>query len=166
MIAGGPATGRLSVTSPYDGELLAEVETGGAAHVESALTIAQRLFRDRDGWPSIPDRVAVLERTAELMTGRADELAKLASSEGGKPLADSVVEATRAIDGVRLCIETLRGDRGSVVPIAATPATLGRVAFTQKEPIGVVVAVSAFNHPLARSSSSRRRTRRFRVLSS
>lgn len=148
MIAGGPATGIMSVTSPYDGEILAEVETGGVAHAESALMTAHQLFRDRDRWPSIPERVAILERAAALMSGRADELAKLAASEGGKPLADSVVEVTRAIDGVCLCIETLRADRGTMVPIAATPATLGRVAFTQKEPIGVVVAVSAFNHPL------------------
>ena len=82
------------------------------------------------------------------MTERAGELAKLAASEGGKPLTDSVIEVTRAIDGVNLCIESLRAERGDVIPIAATPATLGRVAFTQKEPIGVVVAVSAFNHPL------------------
>jgi acyl-CoA reductase-like NAD-dependent aldehyde dehydrogenase len=35
-----------------------------------------------------------------------------------------------------------------VIPIGTTEATTGRVAFTLKEPIGVVVAVSAFNHPL------------------
>jgi len=149
MIAGNiPATGSVEVASPYDGEVLAEVDTGGGAHVESALSTAYSLFRNRDAWLSIPERVAILERTAELMAERADELARLAASEGGKPLADSIVEVTRAIDGMRLCVETLREDRGTVIPIATTPATLGRAAFTQKEPIGVVVAVSAFNHPL------------------
>ena len=143
-----PATGTKTVTSPYDDEVLAEVETGGSEHVDAALAAAHARFRDRDGWLSIPERVAILDRTAELMTERAAELAKLAASEGGKPLNDSVVEVTRAIDGVRLCSEQLRGERGDVIPIAATPATLGRVAYTQKEPIGVVVAVSAFNHPL------------------
>jgi acyl-CoA reductase-like NAD-dependent aldehyde dehydrogenase len=72
----------------------------------------------------------------------------LAASEGGKPFTDSKVEVIRAIDGVRLCAETLRAHSGSVIPIAKTAATTGRLAFTQKEPIGVVVAVSAFNHPL------------------
>ncbi|MGI9341214.1 MAG: aldehyde dehydrogenase family protein [Gammaproteobacteria bacterium] len=149
MIAGNvPATGSVKVTSPYDGEVLAEVSTGGSAHVESALSAAYSLFRNRSAWLSVPERVTILERTAELMAERTDELARLAASEGGKPLADSIVEVTRAIDGMRLCIETLREDRGAVIPIATTPATLGRAAFTQKEPIGVVVAVSAFNHPL------------------
>jgi len=54
----------------------------------------------------------------------------------------------RAIDGVHLCAETLRGHPGHVIPIGTTPATVGRTAFTRKEPIGVVAAVSAFNHPL------------------
>jgi acyl-CoA reductase-like NAD-dependent aldehyde dehydrogenase len=140
--------GSLDVTSPYDGSVLATVGTGSAAHVDAALSAAYALFRDRGSWLSVPDRVAILERTAALMEVQKDDLAKLAASEGGKPLADSLVEVIRAIDGVRLCVETLRGHPGQVIPVATTLATLGRTAFTQKEPVGVVVAVSAFNHPL------------------
>ncbi len=149
MIDGDIApAGRLEVTSPFDGSVLATVDTGGAEHVETALSTAYRLFRDRSGWLAIPERVAILQRTAALMEAQKGELAKLAASEGGKPLRDSLVEVTRAIDGVRLCIETLRGHTGTVIPVATTQATMGRIAFTQKEPVGVVVAVSAFNHPL------------------
>ena len=140
--------GHLDVNSPFDGSLLATVDTSGAQHVEVALDTAYRLFRERGGWLSIPDRVAILERTAASMTSQKSELAMLAAGEGGKPLQDSMVEVTRAIDGIHLCIETLRGRPGEVIPVATTPATMGRIAFTQKEPVGVVVAVSAFNHPL------------------
>ncbi len=143
-----PATGSLEVTSPFDGAILATVDTGGAEHVDDALSTAYGLFRDRGSWLSIPERVAILERTAALMASQKNKLAKLAASEGGKPLQDSLVEVIRAIDGVHLCVENLRGHAGQVIPVATTPATMGRVAFTQKEPVGVVVAVSAFNHPL------------------
>ena len=143
-----PPAGSLEVTSPFDGSVLATVDTGGADHVEAALTAAYHLFRDRSTWLTIPERVAILERTAALMEKQKVELAELAASEGGKPLADSLVEVIRAIDGVRLCVEVLRGHPGQVIPVATTSATLGRIAFTQKEPVGVVVAVSAFNHPL------------------
>jgi len=149
MIAGDlPPAGTIEVTSPYDNGLLATVSTGGAEHAEAALTTAYALFRDRNNWLPIPERLAILERTVSLMESQQSELAILAASEGGKPLADSIVEVTRAIDGVRLCIESLRAHAGEVIPIGTTQATTGRVAFTQKEPIGVVVAVSAFNHPL------------------
>ncbi|MDX1507494.1 MAG: aldehyde dehydrogenase family protein, partial [Woeseiaceae bacterium] len=122
--------------------------TVGIAEVSSALDKAYRLFRDRDSWLSIPERVEILGKAAAIMESQVEELTLLAASEGGKPYNDSKVEVIRAIDGVHLCIETLRGHAGSVIPIGTTRATLGRRAFTQKEPIGVVVAVSAFNHPL------------------
>ncbi len=142
------AVGTLTVRSPYDGRKLAEVATGNGVHVDDALTTAHTLFRNRSAWLPTPERIAILERTAELMRNQADELALLAAGEGGKPLPDSIVEVTRAIDGVHLCIETLRGHPGNVIPVGTTSATAGRLAFTQKEPIGTVVAISAFNHPL------------------
>ena len=142
------AVGSLTVTSPYDGRKLESIPTAGSEHVEDALTAAYALYRDRDSWLSIPERVAILDKTADIMRGQVEELTLTAASEGGKPYADSKVEVLRAIDGVKLCIETLRGHAGAVIPIGTTPATMGRVAFTQKEPIGVVAAVSAFNHPL------------------
>lgn len=143
-----PASGTLEIQSPFDDSILASVKTAGAKHVEDALAAAYALFRDRDSWNSVPERIEILRRTAGLMEAQQDELAILAASEGGKPLKDSRVEVTRAIDGIHLCIETLRAHRGNVISVGTTPATLGRIAYTQKEPIGVVVAVSAFNHPL------------------
>jgi acyl-CoA reductase-like NAD-dependent aldehyde dehydrogenase len=143
-----PPAGELVVASPYDGRELSRVATGGPEHVEDALETAYALFRDRQRWLSIPERIDILTKAASLMEARVDELTLTAASEGGKPYADSKVEVLRAIDGVHLCVETLRGEPGAVIPIGTTPATMGRVAFTQKEPVGVVVAVSAFNHPL------------------
>ena len=143
-----PATGTLTVASPFDGRELDQVETAGPDHVEEAMSAAYGLFRDRSSWLSIPERVEILSNAAVIMAEQVDELTLLAAGEGGKPYADSKVEVLRAIDGLRLCAETLRAHPGSVIPIGTTKATTGRLAFTQKEPIGVVVAVSAFNHPL------------------
>ena len=143
-----PPVGALTVTSPYDGRALGTVPAGGPAHVDDALAVAHALFRDRTTWLTIPQRVEILRKTASLMRPQVEDLALLAASEGGKPLSDSRIEVIRAIDGVELCVETLRGQSGEVIPVGTTNATLGRIAYTQKEPIGVVVAVSAFNHPL------------------
>lgn len=143
-----PAAGVLKVTSPYDGRELAELATSDRGHVDDAMTQAHALFRDRTTWLSTPERIRILNRAAEIMAAQVDELTMLAASEGGKPYVDSKVEVLRAIDGVHLCVETLRSHAGDVIPLGTTPATTGRAAFTQREPIGVVVAVSAFNHPL------------------
>lgn len=147
-VAKGNAAGELEVRSPYDETLLARVASSGQDHVDSALDVAHRLFRDRAGWLPVPQRIEILTRTAALMSRHADDLALMAALEGGKPLRDSIVEVTRAINGVELCIEALRGNSGHVIPLGTTTASAGRTAFTRKEPIGVVVAISAFNHPL------------------
>ena len=62
--------------------------------------------------------------------------------------ADAIVEVGRAIDGVLNAAEELRTFAGREIPMGLTPASTDRWAFTTKEPIGVVVAISAFNHPL------------------
>ncbi|MBC8117965.1 MAG: aldehyde dehydrogenase family protein, partial [Burkholderiaceae bacterium] len=63
-------------------------------------------------------------------------------------LTDAFVESTRAIDGVRIAAEELRYFAGRDIPMGLTPASSGRLALTTREPIGVVAAISAFNHPL------------------
>ena len=143
-----PATGVLAVNSPFDGRELDQVATCGVDHVDDALAAAHSMFRDRNCWLSVPARLEVLSKAAAIMQTQVEELTLLAASEGGKPYTDSKVEVIRAIDGMHLCAEILRSHPGKVIPIGTTPATTGRIAFTQKEPIGVVVAVSAFNHPL------------------
>jgi acyl-CoA reductase-like NAD-dependent aldehyde dehydrogenase len=143
-----PSAGTMPVHAPYDGETLAELEVGDAGHVEAALGVAHATYLNRDGWLPVHERVGVLERAARIMESEQESLALQAAREGGKPLLDSRVEVARAIDGIRLCIETIRTEQGQVVPMGGTAAGAGRAAFTLREPIGVVVAVSAFNHPL------------------
>lgn len=143
-----PAAGKIKVMSPFDGRELAEIPTGNVDHADDAMATAYALFRDRSSWLSVARRVEILVKAAEIMKSKVEELTLLAASEGGKPYNDSKVEVIRAIDGMHLCAETLRGHAGNVIPLGTTAATAGRVAFTQKEPVGVVVAVSAFNHPL------------------
>jgi acyl-CoA reductase-like NAD-dependent aldehyde dehydrogenase len=138
----------IEVRAPYDGQLIGTVEASGAAEVEAVLATAYGLFRHRDAWLPPTVRITILRETARLMEQQADDLARGAAHEGGKPLVDSRVEVVRAIDGVRHCAELLRAEAGHVVPMGLNGASAGRFAFTQHEPIGVVVAVSAFNHPL------------------
>ena len=149
MIVGDATpTSTLEVVAPWDRAPIATVDTCGAEAIEQALSTAHTLFRERNGWLPKAQRIAILEKTATLMSKQAENLAVEAAREGGKPLIDSRVEVVRAIDSIRLCAETLRRDHGEVVPMGIDKASGGKHAFTIPEPIGVVVAISAFNHPL------------------
>ena len=136
------------VRAPFNGALIATLDTAGGQEVEQALATAYALFRNRDAWLAPARRIEILRTAARLMEERAESLALEAAREGGKPLLDSRVEVARAIDGVLHCAEMLRSEAGHVVPMNINAASARRVAFTLREPIGVVVAVSAFNHPL------------------
>jgi acyl-CoA reductase-like NAD-dependent aldehyde dehydrogenase len=149
MIPGATTgSGDLKVVAPYDGTEIGSVKLADSAAVDRALDNAYRAFRDRGRWLKPHERIVILEKVSEMMSQQVEELAVEAAREGGKPLVDSKVEAVRAIDSLRGCIEVLRTQAGAEVPMGLTPASDNRVAFTRKEPIGVVVAVSAFNHPL------------------
>ncbi len=149
MIPGAArATRSASVTAPYDGAPLATVAEADGSHVAQALETAHAAYRDRGSWLSVHRRVEILERAAALMDARRDDWTLECAREGGKPHKDSGVEVGRAVDGLKLAAETIRHDHGEVVPMGGDPWSGQRVAFTQREPIGVVVSVSAFNHPL------------------
>ncbi len=149
MVVGALPEGEdLVVRAPFDGSEIAAVATGGRGAVEMALTTAESAFLDRAAWLPAARRIEILDRAAAIMSEEAEELAIDAAREGGKPLVDSRVEVARAIDGMAVCVETLRTQAGQEIPMGLNAASSNRLAFTRHEPIGVVVAVSAFNHPL------------------
>lgn len=138
----------LEVVNPFDLKAIGAVPVVQWRNIDSYLETARQLHQNRRGWMPAHQRVSILQRTAELMQERFEELAFLIADEGGKPLVDASVEVSRAIDGVKLCIKEIPNLAGKQIPMDLTEAGAGRTAFTQREPIGPVVAVSAFNHPL------------------
>ncbi|HUG83362.1 MAG TPA: aldehyde dehydrogenase family protein [Euzebya sp.] len=135
------------VRSPYSGEVVGTVELADAAVVDQVLTRQRALFTDRSAHLPHHERAAILRRAAALAADRADDLAMQVAREGGKPLTDARVEVARGINGLELAAEEGVRLHGEEIPMRATAAAAGRLAFTTREPIGLVAAVSAFNHP-------------------
>jgi acyl-CoA reductase-like NAD-dependent aldehyde dehydrogenase len=138
----------LKVVQAFDRAPITEIMTDDAAAMERKLQAAERAFADRDGWLKPHRRIAILRRLAALMEGRRDHLAMQIAREGGKPLPDAIIETNRAIDGVHNAADELRNFAGREIPMGLSAAAEDRWAFTTKEPIGIVAAISAFNHPL------------------
>jgi acyl-CoA reductase-like NAD-dependent aldehyde dehydrogenase len=138
----------IEVVQAFDRAHIAELPTDDAAALERKLVAARKVFADRRQWLKVHERTAILRKLAGLMEERLDHLAMQIAREGGKPLADARVEAIRAVDGVRNAADELRVMAGREIPMGLTAAADGRRAWTIVEPIGVVAAISAFNHPL------------------
>ncbi len=138
----------LAVHQAYDGAFMAELALQDWDTVDAMLATAARLHRDQAQWLPPFQRREILQKLIGLMKAEVEDFAVLIAREGGKPLTDARIEVLRAINGVELAIEELGHLDGKQIPMNLTAAGAGRTAFTIRKPIGVVVAVSAFNHPL------------------
>jgi acyl-CoA reductase-like NAD-dependent aldehyde dehydrogenase len=133
------------VRSPYSGDVVGRVARAGAAEARRALDAAERAMAE-----PLPThrRAAILDRTAELLAERQDEVARTISDEAGKPMKAARVEAQRAVSTFTIAAAVARTLAGDVIPMDASQAGEGKLAFTLRRPIGIVGAISPFNFPL------------------
>jgi acyl-CoA reductase-like NAD-dependent aldehyde dehydrogenase len=138
----------IEVVQAFDRAPISQLPSDDAAALERKLSTASRLFKDRKSWLKPHQRMDILRRLATLMESRREHLGRQIAREGGKPYSDALIETDRAIDGVRNACDILRTWAGRESPMGLTAASDNRRAWTIQEPIGVVAAISAFNHPL------------------
>ena len=134
------------VKSPYDGSAVGRVAQGDAALVDRAVRAAHEAFESAD-FPQHA-RADVLDRAAELVGERVDELALAISAEAGKPMKTATVEAQRCVDTLSFSSVEARKLTGGTVPMDASASGAGKLGVMLRVPYGVVGAISPFNFPL------------------
>jgi acyl-CoA reductase-like NAD-dependent aldehyde dehydrogenase len=135
----------LEVRSPYSGEVVGRVAKAGADEARTAIDAAENAMAS-----PLPahKRAEILVKVAGGLGRRHDEAAQTISAEAGKPLKAAKVEATRAMSTYTFSAVEARKLAGEMVPMDASQAGEGKLAFTLREPIGIVGAISPFNFPL------------------
>src|SRR6478752_1940965 len=134
------------VRSPYDGTPVGRVAQGDAALVDRAARAAHKAFETAD-FPQHA-RAAVLDRAAELVGERVEELALTIAAEAGKPIKTATVEAQRCVDTLTFAAVEARKLTGGTVPMEASASGAGKLGVMLRVPYGVVGAISPFNFPL------------------
>lgn len=138
----------MLVHQAYDGAVIEDIATDNAENLAQKLDRAVSAFSNRTNRLPAFKRLEILHRLARLVERDYEIFALLIAREGGKPLIDARIETTRAINGIIGAASELEHQAGREIPMGLTAASQNRWAFTTKEPIGVVAAISAFNHPL------------------
>jgi succinate-semialdehyde dehydrogenase/glutarate-semialdehyde dehydrogenase len=136
----------LSVTNPATGESFAEISTVTGEQVKQAIADAHSAF---PGWRQLTAKARgeFLQKIANELERRRDEIARVITMENGKPLAQSLGEVAMSVDHLRWFAEEARRGYGRVVP----HQTEGKRNIVIKTPIGVVGAISPWNFPLVLS---------------
>ncbi|MFD2701983.1 aldehyde dehydrogenase family protein [Paenibacillus shunpengii] len=133
--------------SPYSGEALAEIAVAGEQHVEAAIASAEKAYAVTRRMPA-HERSAILNKVVDLLHHRQEEAAALIAREAAKPIKAARAEVKRTIETYRFAAEEARRIQGESLPMDAAPGGEGRVAYTVREPIGVVGAITPFNFPM------------------
>jgi acyl-CoA reductase-like NAD-dependent aldehyde dehydrogenase len=135
----------IDVRSPYSGDVVGRVAKAGAHEACQAVDAAERAMRE-----PLPAhrRAEILVKVAAGLGRRHDEVARLISDEAGKPMKAARVEAQRAMSTYTFAAVEARKLAGEMVPMDAAQAGTGKLAFTLRQPIGIVGAISPFNFPL------------------
>jgi len=135
----------IDVRAPYDGTLLGRVPACGDAEVDRAVAAARAHLGDpMPAW----QRAEILDRAARAVSEHVEQLAGVIAREAAKPIATARVEAQRAVSTFTFAAVAVRTLAGEMVPMDASAAGVGKLAFTLRVPVGVIGAISPFNFPL------------------
>ena len=138
----------IVVSSPFDGHEIGRVAAASEAELDRA--VATALACHRAGPRPAHERAAILDRAAQLLAepDRQERFARTLAEEAAKPIATARTETSRAVDTLRFAATAARTLTGELVPIDASSAGEGKLAYVLRVPVGVVVAISPFNFPL------------------
>lgn len=135
------------ILSPNDGSKLTQLQSATEEDIQLILKDTKAIQKTIAALHPY-ERAKILKTAATLMKKEENFIAMVIASEGGKPLKDAKAEAARAIATIELCAEETLRLEGEIVPMERTAAGKNHLAFTLRDPIGPVLAISAFNHPM------------------
>jgi len=135
------------IKNPYTGEIVDTVPLATADQIEQCLAAAEQGKREMAALPAYK-RADILNRAADLLEERLEDMARTISNEQGKPISEARGEASRMPDLLRLCAFEGTHLRGESLPIDAQRGAEGKIGMTWRVPCGIVVAISPFNFPL------------------
>lgn len=133
--------------SPYNQELIAEVSVAEQSDVLSAIDAAEKAAKELRNMPA-HQRADILDRVVELIKENKEECARIIANEAAKPLKAARGEVDRTIMTYKFAAQEARRLYGEAIPMDAAPGGEGRIAYTVKEPLGVVAAITPFNFPM------------------
>ena len=137
----------LEIRNPWNDELVGVTSFASDDDLEHAIRAAEDAFEAMRGMP-LYERAAALDKLADLLEARGEEVATLIAQEAAKPLRDARVEVMRGVFTIRIAAEEAKRIGGEMIPLDLLPSSKGRFGITKKAPIGPIAAISPFNFPL------------------
>jgi len=138
----------ISVNNPYTAKPITSLPCSSKREIELSIDACENYHLTPEKHLSLTKRITILEQAQQQLKHQQKAFARLITEEGGKPFKDALIEATRAEEGFKIAIAAAYQRHGTEIPMNLTPSSEHKMAFTTHRPIGPILAISAFNHPL------------------
>ncbi len=141
------------IFSPVDNNLMGKIQSMNKDDIDKAIMNskeAQLL------WQEVPvnRRSDILNRAADILYEKAEELAEILTMEISKDRKSSIAEIQRSADYIRFTADAAKSLEGETIPGDSFPGTKkNKISLVTRVPLGVVLAISPFNYPVNLSVS-------------
>ncbi|ANU15265.1 Aldehyde dehydrogenase [Planococcus halocryophilus Or1] len=139
-------TDYVELFSPYSNEKIGDIPKASKRDVEHAIDAAANASEEMANLTAY-QRAEILEQLVLLFIEHRERAAKLISLESAKPLKYALGEVDRTIETYKFAAEEAKRLTGEMVPMDAAKGGSNRLAYTLREPVGVVAAITPFNFP-------------------
>jgi glyceraldehyde-3-phosphate dehydrogenase (NADP+) len=143
----------IEITSPLDNSLVGKVPAMTKEDVDYVIKVAKDAQRE---WSKVPmsERAEILYKAADILVANSDELIDIMIREIGKDRKSSKSEIFRTADFIRFTADTAKNMSGESIPGDTFPGfKRNKISVVNREPLGVVLAISPFNYPINLSAS-------------
>ncbi|HVB63480.1 MAG TPA: aldehyde dehydrogenase family protein [Nitrolancea sp.] len=138
---------RLEIKNPYNNETVGVTSFATEQDFEDAVVAAEAAFEQTRKLGTF-ERAQILQRMADGMEARQEEIAQIIAQEAGKPIRDARVEAARGVFTFQTAVEETKRIGGELIPLDLMASSAGRFGITRRFPIGPIAGISPFNFPL------------------
>ena len=136
----------FSTSNPATEEKITDVASAGVEDVDAAVKAARAQMEPGSEWQKMKprDRAKVMWRLADILSTRAGEIGHIETIDNGKPIFESQFVDTPA---AAECLYYFAGWSGKITG-DTIPVQDNAFAYTLREPVGVVGAITPWNFPL------------------
>lgn len=132
--------------SPYSHKVLAEIPVASSIQIEEAIQFAKKAESKMRDLTSL-EKSQILNQICEQFEMRKIEAAEIIAQEAAKPLKFAIAEIERTIETYRFAAEEAKRFVGELVPMNAAKNGANKIAYTIREPLGTIAAITPFNFP-------------------
>ena len=134
----------LKIYSPYSNEVVGSVKSCTVEDINDAVGLLKKYKFEINGY----ERSKLINIAATKLDEHRDEFINIIIDEIGISYKDASHEVDRSVNVLKICAEESKRIQGEITPSEISEGFHDKLIYSVREPIGIVLCITPFNHPL------------------